>query len=211
MRARGLILAAAVALLCLIARPSGAAETASNPLLARMVKLNADVKTYSAALHVDVVMKSFPFLSPSLDGDVYYEAPDKTAVVFNTVPILAEQFKKVYPKVDPPSKWLQLYDVSVLGDQKGVTTFRLVPHNAARVDHLDVQADDKNATILAMTWTYRDGGTVSLAQQFAPVDGHLLVSRQSGQIALPGYQADVAAAFSGYKLNVPLDEAVFSP
>jgi hypothetical protein len=98
-----------------------------------------------------------------------------------------------------------------VGDVRGVTTFRLVPRGAARVEHLDVQADDKNATILSMTWTYRDGGSISLTQQFSPVDGHLLVSGQNGQIALPGYQADVTTAFTGYKLNVPVDGSVFSP
>lgn len=183
----------------------------TNPLFVRMEKLNADVKSYTAALHVDVAMKSFPFLSPGLDGNVYFEQPDKTAVVFDTVPVLAEQFKKVYPKVDPPSKWPELYDMSVLSDEKGTTTFRLVPKNAARVEHLDVQANDRNATVVAMTWTYKDGGYVALSQQYGTFSGHLLVNRQTGHVELPSYQADVTAAFSGYKLNVPIDERVFEP
>jgi hypothetical protein len=205
---RALILALLFAALAGTAR---ADDASTNPLFLRMQKLNADVKSYTAALHVDIAMKSFPFLSPGLDGSVYFERPDKTAVVFDTVPVLAEQFKKVYPKVDPPSKWPELYDMSVLSDEKGTTTFRLVPKNAARVDHLDVQADDRNATIVAMTWTYRDGGYVTLAQQFGTFSGHLLVNRQTGRVELPSYQADVTAAFSGYKLNVPIDERVFAP
>ena len=207
MRARWLIL---IMLICAL-RPALAQDIANNDVFIRMQKLNADVKTYTAILHVDVAMKSFPFLSPALDGNVYYEQPDKTAVVFNTVPILAEQFKKVYPNIDPPSKWLELYDVSIAGNTNRVTTFKLVPKNAARVDHVDVRADDKTGTILAMTWTYKDGGYVTLNQQFGPVSGHLLVNKQSGHVELPSYKADVSAAFSGYKLNVPIDGKVFQP
>jgi outer membrane lipoprotein-sorting protein len=200
-----------IAALCILTlRPAFAQDVSSNDLFVRMQRLNADVKTYTATLHVDVAMKSFPFLNPGLDGSVYYEQPDRTAVVFNTVPVLAEQFKKVYPNIEPPSKWLDLYDVSIGADTNGATAFKLVPKNAARVDHVDVRVDDKAATILSMTWTYKDGGYVTLAQQFAPVGGHLMVNRQSGHVELPAYKADVSAAFSGYKLNVPIDERVFT-
>lgn len=207
MRSRWLI----CALVAVTLRPAGAQGVANNDLFLRMQKLNADVKTYTASLHVDVAMKSFPFLSPALDGSVYYEQPDRTAVVFNTVPLLAEQFKKVYPNMEPPSKWLELYDVAVVGDAGGTTSFKLVPRSAARVDHVDVRVDDKTATVLSTTWTYKDGGYVTLAQQFGPVGGHLMVNRQTGHVELPSYKADVNAAFSGYKLNVPIDERVFEP
>lgn len=192
-------------------RPAGAEDVSTNPLFQRMERLNADVRSYTAELHVDVSMKSFPFLSPSLDGDVYFEQPDKVAIVFKTVPVLADQFKKVYPRIDPPSRWLDLYTVSIVGDQDGVTTFRLVPRAEGRVEHLDVRVDDKDATIVGMTWTYKDGGYVTLAQRYARVAGHLLVDRQTGRVALPAYQADVAAAFTDYKLNGPIDERVFGP
>jgi hypothetical protein len=198
-------------LVCAMSRPTVAQDVAGNDVFVRMQRLNADVKSYTATLHVDVAMKTFPFLSPGLDGNVYYEQPDRTAIVFNTVPLLADQFKKVYPKIDPPDKWLELYDVSIVGDVDGTTAFRLVPKNGGRVDHVDVRADDKNATIVAMTWTYKDGGYVSLDQQFGSFAGHLLVDRQTGHVELPAYQADVRAAFSGYKLNVPIDERVFEP
>jgi len=198
-------------LAALTLRPAGAQGVANSDLFLRMQKLNADVKTYTAVLHVDVAMKSFPFLSPGLDGSVYYEQPDRTAVVFNTVPMLADQFKKVYPNMEPPSKWLDLYDVSVASDTGGTTAFKLVPKNAARVDHVDVRVDDKTATVVSTTWTYRDGGYVTLTQQFGPVGGHLMVNHQTGHVELPSYKADVSAVFSGYKLNVPIDERVFEP
>jgi outer membrane lipoprotein-sorting protein len=185
-------------------------DAQGDALFRRMLALNADLKSYTAAVHLDVALKTFPYISPSLDGNVYYKKPDKEAVIFDTVPALASQFKKVYPKVDPPSKWLSLYDVANLGDAGGVTTYRLVPKKNGRVDHLDVRVDDATATIVAYAWTYKDGGSVSFDQTYRAVNGDYLVEKQIGRVNLPSYKADVTSNFSNYKLNVAIADAVFS-
>jgi outer membrane lipoprotein-sorting protein len=182
---------------------------ATNDLFKRMTALNADVHTYKAAIHLDVALKSFPYISPSMDGSVYYKQPDKEAVVFDTVPALASQFKKVYPKVDPPGQWPALYDVALLSDRSGTTTFRLVPKKNGRVEHLDVEADDATATIKSYTWTYKDGGYVSFDQTYKNVAGNYLVDKQTGHVELPSYKADVTSAFSNYQLNVAIADSVF--
>jgi len=180
-----------------------------NALYRRMVALNASLKSYKADVHLDVALKTFPFISPSLDGNVYFERPDKQAVVFDTVPALAAQFKKVYPKVDPPSRWLARYDAAVLDDAGGVTTFRLVPKVNGRVEHLDVKVDDDKATIVSYTWTYKDGGFVTFQQSYESIGGNELVQKQTGHVELPAYKADVTSNFSNYKLNVAVDDSVF--
>jgi hypothetical protein len=58
-------------------------------------------------------------------------------------------------------------------------------------------------------WNYEDGGSISLAQEYANVDGAYVVSAQSGKVDLPSYKADVASKFSDYKLNVAVDDKVF--
>jgi outer membrane lipoprotein-sorting protein len=186
--------------------PLGAANDA---LYKRMTQLNANLHTYKATVHLEVAMKSFPFLSPSLDGAVYYKQPDKTAVVFDTVPALAGQFKKVYPRLDPPSTWLAIYDVTVMSDDGTVTTFRLIPKKNGRVEHLDVKADDATATVKTYTWTYKDGGSVAFDQSYQTIGGNFLVQRQTGHVDLPAYKADVTSAFSDYKLNVAIQDSVF--
>jgi len=179
-------------------------------LLKRMVQLNADLRTYEATVHLDVALKTFPYISPSLSGNLYYKKPDKQVVVFDTVPALAREFKRVYPKIDPPGQWTTLYELSVLGDQDGATTFRLVPKKQGRVDHLDVKVDDATATVKGYTWNYRDGGFVSFAQTFKTVNGAYLVDKQTGHVELPSYKADVKSSFSNYKLNVPIADSVFA-
>jgi outer membrane lipoprotein-sorting protein len=202
--------AALIAPLGSLAAPSGAAfDPANNALFKRMLALNAALQSYKASVHLDVALKTFPYLSPSFDGSVYFEKPNRQAVVFDTVPALASQFKKVYPNLDPPSSWPALYDVSVLGDSDGQTQFRLVPKKAGRVQHLDVTVDDANATVKSYTWTYSDGGYVTFNQQFTSIDGNYLVDKQSGHVELPSTKADVQSNFSNYRLNVAIEDSVF--
>ena len=104
-----------------------ALDTHTNALYKRMIALNSGLHSYEATAKFDVSLKTFPFISPSLDGNVYYKQPDKQTVVFNTVPALASQFKKVYPNLDSPAKWPLKYDVAILSDDNTTTVFRLVP------------------------------------------------------------------------------------
>jgi outer membrane lipoprotein-sorting protein len=190
-----------------------AAETPieNNDVFHRMTQVNAGLKSYKADLHADIALKTFPYLSPSLDGNVYYKHPDKQTVVFDTVPALANQFKKVYPHLEPPSQWPSLFNVSVLGDDKGVTTFRLAPKKHGRVAHLDVQADDSTATVKTMTWTYEDGGYVTFDQTLTTQGGNYLPKALNGHVELPSYKADVNLAYRNYKLNVAIADSVFAP
>ncbi len=181
----------------------------NNALYKRMVAVNGNVKSYQADVHLDVALKTFPFISPSLDGSVYYKKPDKQAIVFNTVPALASQFKKVYPRIDPPAQWTALYAVTLLADTGGLTTFRLTPKRAGRVEHLDVKVDDATATPRAYTWTYKDGGFVTFDQTYTMQNGDYLVAKQNGHVELPSYKADVVSNFSNYRLNVAVADSVF--
>ncbi len=192
------------------AQTDAALDAKSSALYKRLVALNADVRSYKADVHVDVALKTFPYISPSLDGNVYFKKPDREAVVFDTVPALASQFKKVYPKVDPPSRWFAIYAVGVVGSDPGSTMFRLVPKKDGRVEHLDVRVDESSATIKSYAWTYKDGGSVTFDQSYTSVNGAYLVEKQVGHVAFPSYKADVTSNFKNYKLNVAINDAVFA-
>jgi hypothetical protein len=176
-----------------------------------MIAVNAQLRSYKAKVHATVVLRSFLGLSKSLDGTLYYLQPDQQAVVFDTVPALAKEFQKVYPRIDAPVDWPKIYVVSSLGSDGGFTTFRLVPRKHGRVLHLDVNVDEAAATVKGYTWTYEDGGDVTFEQTVALQSGFQLVSAQVGRVNLPAYKADVTTTIGGYELNVPIAENVFTP
>jgi outer membrane lipoprotein-sorting protein len=188
----------------------GAAPDGDSSVYARMQRVNAGLKSYQADLHVDVTTHGFPYISPSLDGKAYFEQPDKNAVIFETVPMLANQFKKVYPQLEPPSEWPQVYDVTPVADDGSSSQFRLVRKKNGRIDHVDVTVDDKTATVSAMTYIYKDGGSISFKQTYSVVDGNYVIRAQTGKVDIPHYSADVASTFSNYKLNVSIDQQVFA-
>jgi outer membrane lipoprotein-sorting protein len=187
--------------------PVGAANGPS-ALVQRMAAVNPSLQSYTASLHVVIAFHTLP-LSPTLNGSYYFRRPDKQAVVFDSVPILAQQFQKIYPKIDPPATWQDLYDVSMLNSNGGATTLRLTPKRSGRVAHLDVTVDDASAMPSSFTWTYVDGGTVSFDQAYERVGGNYLVRSQNGKVNLPSYNADVTTTFSNFQINVPVPDTVF--
>jgi hypothetical protein len=204
-----LALVLALALGSLTVTPVKAAGDAA-AVYGRMQRVNASLKSFQADFHVDVTTHGFPFISPSLDGKAYFEQPDKNAVIFDTVPALASQFKKVYPQLEPPAQWPTVFDVTPIADDGTTAQFRLVRKKAGRVDHVDVSVDDRTATVISMAYIYKDGGTISFQQTYALLDGNYVIKSQSGKVDLPQFHADVASSFTNYKLNVRIDQQVFA-
>ncbi len=185
-----------------------AAANSPSSFVQRMTAVNPNLQSYTASLHVVIALHTLP-LTPTLDGNYYFKRPDKQAVVFDAVPLLAQQFQKIYPKIDPPATWGDLYDISILNSNGGTTTLRLTPKHTGRVAHLDVAVDDASAMPSSFTWTYVDGGTVSFDQEYARIGSNYLVRSQTGKVNLPSYNADVTTTFSNFQINVPVPDTVF--
>ena len=203
------------ALVLSVALPGAvAAQTAANApsqLLQRMIAQTQGVQSYTASVHADIAMRTFPYLSPSLDGTYYHKEPSKNKIVFTSgLPFIAKQFSKVYPEVESPSRWDELYVVSVEGDDSGATTFKLVPRKHGRIDHIDAKVDDRTAEVVTMRWNYNDGGYATLDQTYSPVQGHELVTGQTGHVEVPHYTADLKSTFSDFKINAPIPDSVFT-
>lgn len=179
-------------------------------LLARMAAVNTDLHTFSAAMHAHVTMRSFPFLSADLDGTYYYKAPDQQKVIFTSgVPLVAQQFDKLYAHIESPSQWQALYAITTLSDDGAATRLRLVPRKHGNVDDIDATVDDKSATVSSMRWNYANGGYAELANRYGRVSGYLLVQSQTGHVQEPGYVADLSSTIDRYKVNGSLPDAVF--
>jgi hypothetical protein len=211
MKNRLFALLAALAIAALAA-PSRPAAAASDPdLYARMQRVNSNLSSYQADVTVAVATHGPPYISPTLQGKVYFKKPDRSAVVFDTLPFIAQQVKHVVAQIEPPAEWPQIYDVQPTGDDGTNATFKLVRKKNGRIDHVDVKVDDKNATVIGMTYYYKDsGGTVAFTQTYDQINGNFVIKTQNGKVDIPHYNADVTSTFANYKLNVPVDDKVFT-
>lgn len=180
-------------------------------LLDRMAALNPHLRSFSATLHAHVAMKSFPFLTTDLVGTYYYKQPDKNKVVFTGgVPLVAQQFDKLYAHIEPPSRWREVYTVAVVADNGTSTIFRLVPRKQGNVDHIDATADDRTATVTSMRWNYSNGGYAEMTNRYGNQSGNIVVESQSGHVTEPGYDADINSTIGDYKINPTLADDLFS-
>ncbi|HEY4439320.1 MAG TPA: hypothetical protein VGN14_02635 [Candidatus Elarobacter sp.] len=210
MKNRRFALLAAVAIAALIAPVRTVAAGSESELYARMQRVNAGLTSYQADVTAAVVSHGFPYLNPTLQGHAYFKRPDKNAVIFDTLPIIAQQVKHVVATIEPPSEWPSVYDVTPTGDDGTAGTFKLVRKKNGRIDHIDVKVDDKTATVIGMTYYYKEGGgTIAVTQTYDQINGNYVVKTQTGKVDIPHYNADVTSTFGNYKLNVPVDDKVF--
>jgi hypothetical protein len=194
----------------IVLAPLTPAVSAPASLMQRMIALDGSVRSYTASIHADVTMHTFPFLNSSLDGTFYHQEPSMNKIVFTSgVPFIANAFSTIYPRIDSTSQWQRTYVVSIAGDTRGSTTFKLVPRKRGRIDHIDAVVDDKTAQLRSLQWNYSDGGYAVLNQTYGDVSGHELVTRQTGHLDVPHYDADLQSTFSHFKLNVAIPPSVF--
>lgn len=176
-----------------------------------MAAVNPNLHAFTATMHADVTLKTFPFLGTQLVGTYYHKDPDKDKVVFSSgVPLIAQQFDKLYAHIVSPARWQEVYDVSLIADDGTVTTFKLVPRKHGNVDRIEAKIDDKTATIESMRWNYENGGYAEMNDRYGQVDGYTLVTSQSGHVEEPGYVADITSKIDNYTINPSLPDSVFA-
>ena len=208
LRVFGLFASCALAAAPLV--PASAQSSSVSDLLRRMVAAD-DVRSYTANVHADVAMHTFPYLSPSLDGTYYHKEPSKNKIVFTSgLPFIAKQFSKVYPEVESPANWQAKYIVSVENADAADTTLKLVPRKHGRIDHIDAKIDNKTADLVELRWNYNDGGYALLDQTYSVIEGHRLVTQQSGHFDTPHYNADLKSTFTAFHINANIPDSVFA-
>jgi hypothetical protein len=203
--------AVAAAALLLTVSQAGQASANSDQVLARLISANSGLRSFTASVNADVVMRSFPYLSANLGGIYYHKEPSRDKVVFTSgLPLIAKQFSNVYPHVESPARWRDVYDISVEREDGTYTTFKLVPRSPGRIDHIDARVGDKSGELAQLRWNYSDGSYATLNQTYGKVGTYRLVTRETGHFENPNYNADLSSTFSNFKVNVAIPDSIFS-
>jgi outer membrane lipoprotein-sorting protein len=185
--------------------------SAGDDLLARMSDVNRNLHSYVATMKAHVTMTTFPFVQTDLSGTYYHKDPDLNKLeITGGLPGMAGQFSKLYPRIEPPSAWSALFDVTKVSDDGSNTHFKLVPKKQGDVVSIDAVVDDKRATITSMTWSYANGGTAEMSNTYGNVKGYILITSQTGRVDEPEYKGTIDSTMSDYKLNPAIPDSVFT-
>jgi hypothetical protein len=203
--------AVAAAALLLTVTGAGQASANSDQVLARLVSANSGLRSFTANVNADVVMRSFPFLSANVGGIYYHKEPSKDRIVFTSgLPLIAKQFSNVYPHVESPARWHDVYDISVEREDGTYTTFKLVPRSSGHIDHIDAKVVNASGELAQLRWNYSGGGYATLNQTYSKVGAFRLVTRETGHFEDPNYNADLSSTFSNFKVNAPIPDSIFT-
>lgn len=185
-------------------------SSAAPDLLARMAQINPELHSYTATLHAHVVLTTFPFVATDLTGTFYHKDPDLYKLeITGGLPGIAAQFSKLYPHIEPASQWRRIFVVTLVSDDSGHTTFRLVPRKRGNVDHIDALVDDRTATVTSMRWNYDNGGWATMNDTYSSIGGNLVVTSQTGQVDEPAYKGNITSTLDNYVFNPNLSDAIF--
>ena len=182
------------------------AVTVASQLLTQMAAPNAALTSYEVPVHFDVDLHSFLEMHTALDGTAYFRQPDKSAVDFNTVPLVADAFKHLAGTLGTPATWDQTYDVTLESPDE----LQLVPKVSGNVAKVLVDVDPSTFGITRERFTYKNGGSIDVHQVNAQVDTFLLPRTQTADFDLPNYKAHVVSTYGAYKLNVAIPDSVFN-
>src|ERR1700694_2054574 len=131
------------------------AEEASRTFAASGAR-TASVKSYTSRLHVDVALRSFPYLKFHLNGTMGFEKPTLYSVHFEHVPWFGKGFENI--KADPlqPTTWPQHYDVTSIEHRGERTVLEMNDKTAGNVKGVHAELDLDG--LRRIQWRYVNGG-----------------------------------------------------
>lgn len=199
--------------LCCIAVTSGAVAPALQPIniVQKTAAQNASLQSYTARITFDIDLHAFVAIHPTLHATYYFKRPDKAELDFDTVPVLADQFKHLYAALATPDKWPSLYMIRFARPPAAGQPYELVltPKKSGNVDHLLVSIDPQSFAITRMEWRYKNGSWIAMQQTNGRVGNFILPQGQVGDFSLPSYKAHAVGTYSQYRINVPIPDSVF--
>jgi hypothetical protein len=189
--------------------PTGSVLSAS-AAYQHLVQNWAGIRTMSSDLQVQTKNRGFPAISMTLHGHTYFEAPDKFATVFDGVPGVLRGMVSDRPSIAPPTAWPDVYGATLVSDQNGRTTFRLIPKDPnSGLVHVDAIVNDATGLVEEYDFDGKNGTATTTYNTYANVSGYALIVSQTGVSFGRGYHADVTASFTNYAINIQLPPNAF--
>ena len=158
------------------------------------------VRSYTFGLHVDFVLKTFPYLHIHLDGTGKYERPNLYSVHFRNVPWFGKGFENI--KMDPlePVTWPATYDVVSLVHEGTRAILEMKDRTDGHVRGVHAVIDEQDG-LRQVQWSYVNGGVIRVDVNPVQIDGYPVPQSEDAEIQVPGYHVLAHAQFDSYKLT----------
>jgi hypothetical protein len=168
-------------------------------LFAHSGSLTAGLRMYTSAVHVDFLLRTFPYLRFHVNGHTTFQEPDDFSVQFEHVPWFAKGFEHIKMDALEPQTWPQRYDVSSLVHQGDRTILEMRDKIAGNVKNVHAEFDASG--LRQVVWSYVNGGRISVELNLTTVDGVTVPASESADIHVPGYHVVAHATFSDYSVT----------
>lgn len=184
-------------------------------ILAGITARNPSLESFQARVHVDVHMRSFPWLSPQLDGTSYFKRPDSYEVVFDRVPSYAHGINKLFGDLDDVAAWVKDSNIAYAGLKTigGRPLYELRMTKKIYSDQIAdtiAYVDPASYQVVRMDFDYRNGGTITMTQSYRQQGQYNVVASQHADIHIPHVSAVADARFGQYQTNVAVSDRVFT-
>ena len=191
------VFAASIALLGEAPAPSAPLDEAAHVFAASGARTSA-VQSYTSKLHVDLALRSFPYLKFHLDGHMDYKRPNIYSVHFDHVPWFGKGFENI--KADPlqPATWIEHYDVTRIERSGERTLVEMRDKITGNVKAIHAELDGDG--LRKIQWHYVNGGKINVEVNPSLVDGVPVPLTEDADIKLPAYHVVAHATFSDYKI-----------
>jgi len=210
-----LVIAAALALIGAV--PSGApAAPSASDVLARMTADRASLNTFKVRVGFEIDLRAFLHLHFSPKATYYFKRPDKSELVFDSLPPAAQQFQHFYGSLGTPETWPATYDISLTSasaDAGGHPLYqlKLVPkNNGGSLDYVQMSVDARDYGVVQEEWFYKSGATIIMQQSNERLGKFVLPKQQIADFNFPSYKAHAVSTYDGYHLNVDVPDSVFT-
>ncbi len=146
----------------------------------------------------------------NLNGTVYYLRP-RRKIEFQNVSGPLARFKDLASSTPTFDEAMAEYTITPLTDDGTVSTYSLIPKNAAsRVKSVVVSVNDQSALVANARWAYTNGGNLVFSQAYSNVGNFRLPAKVTIAARFPGYSVDGTLTFSNYKPNAAVAPSVFA-
>ena len=195
------------------AQTFSAAPTAQD-VVNNLITRNAALNSYVA--RIDIRLRTgIPFLNPTFEGLAYFKQPNSHEVVFTKSPSYAKGFEKLYADINEPAVWDQRYFYSLEGERvyngRNDLVLRLVTRIRGELNHQDVLVDPRRWVIDEIVYYYETGGRITVEHVYGEEAGFAVLTEEHALIAMPPFpHAHADAHFTHYKINVAIDDSIFT-